>query len=93
MSRPYWTLDRVFSIIPEKRVAEIFRKGKTGTIDQTPGSDDMVRIRSHLEAISKARADIQAARIANLFEAKKVLTDKQKNLIKEKFPRLGMILE
>lgn len=57
------------------------------------GSDDMVRIRSHLEAISKARADIQAARIANLFEAKKVLTDKQKNLIKEKFPRLGMILE
>jgi len=57
------------------------------------GNDDMAPIRSHLEAISKAHADIQAARIANLFEAKKVLTDKQKNLIKEKFPRLGMILE
>jgi len=57
------------------------------------GSDDLGQIRTHLEAVSKARAGIQEARIANLFEARKVLTEKQKKLIKEKFPQLGMILE
>jgi Spy/CpxP family protein refolding chaperone len=57
------------------------------------GSDDLGQIRTHLETVSKARAGIQEARIANLFEARKVLTEKQKKLITEKFPRFGMILE
>jgi Spy/CpxP family protein refolding chaperone len=57
------------------------------------GSDDLGQIKSHLEGISRARTGIQEARIANLFEARKVLTEKQKKLIKEKFPPMGMIFE
>jgi Spy/CpxP family protein refolding chaperone len=57
------------------------------------GNDDLTQIRRHLTAISKAHADTQEARIANLFEARKVLTAEQKKLVKENHPRLGMILE
>jgi len=57
------------------------------------GNDDLGPIKTQLEAISRARMGIQEARIANLFETKKVLTEKQKKLIVEKFPRLGEILE
>lgn len=57
------------------------------------GNDDLAAIKSHLSAVSQARADIQAARIANLFDAKKVLTEKQKKAIKEEFPRLGEMLD
>ncbi len=57
------------------------------------GNDDLAAIKSHLAAVSQARADIQTARIANLFDAKKVLTEKQKKAIKEDFPRLGTLLD
>lgn len=57
------------------------------------GSDDMGQIKSHLEAIARARTGIQEARIANLLDTRKVLTEKQKKLIEEKFPRLEKILE
>ena len=57
------------------------------------GNDDLAAIKSHLAAVSQARADIQTARIANLFDAKKVLTEKQKKAIKEDFPRLGEMLD
>jgi len=57
------------------------------------GSDDLTLIKRHVNAVSKARADIQEARIVNLFEARKILTADQKKLVKEKHPRLGMILD
>jgi Spy/CpxP family protein refolding chaperone len=57
------------------------------------GNDDLAAIKSHLSAVSQARADVQTARIANLFDAKKVLTEKQKKAIKEDFPRLGEMLD
>lgn len=57
------------------------------------GSDDLAAVSRHLAAVSKARADIQEARIANLFEARKVLTEKQKQTMKEGYPRLGAFLD
>lgn len=57
------------------------------------GSDDLAAVKARLAAVSQARADLQAARIENLFAAKKVLTEKQKKMIKEDFPRLGDMLD
>lgn len=57
------------------------------------GSDDMTQIKRHLQAVSNARVGIQEARIAHLFAARGVLTDKQKEMVKEEFPRLGRILD
>jgi Spy/CpxP family protein refolding chaperone len=57
------------------------------------GNDDIAAFKVHIAAVSQARADIQTARIANLFEARKVLTEKQKKAIKEEFPRLGTLLD
>ncbi|UCG53378.1 MAG: Spy/CpxP family protein refolding chaperone [Candidatus Latescibacterota bacterium] len=70
----------------EKEQLEVHKKIRSG-------SDDLTQIKRHLSAIAKARADIQAAKIASLFEARKLLTDDQKKLIKEKHPRMGMILD
>jgi Spy/CpxP family protein refolding chaperone len=57
------------------------------------GSDDLTQIKRHLSAISKAKLSIQEARIENLFEARKVLTKEQKEMVKENHPRLGRILD
>ena len=57
------------------------------------GSDDLAQIKRHLGAVSKARAEIQEARIANFFEARRVLTAEQKKMVKDRFPRLGRILD
>jgi Spy/CpxP family protein refolding chaperone len=57
------------------------------------GTDDMTRIKRQLEAVSKARVGIEEARIAAFFEARDVLTDEQKKMVKDEFPRLGRILD
>jgi len=57
------------------------------------GSEDLTQIKRHLSAVEKSRVGIQEARIANLFNSRNILTDGQKTLIKEKHPRLGMILD
>jgi Spy/CpxP family protein refolding chaperone len=57
------------------------------------GSNDLSAVKAHLTAASQARAEMQAARIENLFESRKVLTEKQKKAIKEDFPRLGTLLD
>jgi Spy/CpxP family protein refolding chaperone len=56
-------------------------------------AEDMTQIKRHLSAIAKARTGMQEVRIENLFATKKVLTDEQKELIKKKHPRKGMILD
>jgi hypothetical protein len=50
-------------------------------------------ISQHLHAIAETRADIQAARIANMLEAKRLLTDEQKKMIEERFPRMKRALD
>jgi len=57
------------------------------------GTDDLAAVKVHLDAVSRARADVQTVRIENLFEARKILTEKQKKMIKEDFPRLGEMLD
>jgi Spy/CpxP family protein refolding chaperone len=57
------------------------------------GTNDLTQIKRHLNAIAKAQVEVKEARIANLFDARKVLTNEQKGLLKEKHPRLGMTLD
>jgi Spy/CpxP family protein refolding chaperone len=56
-------------------------------------AEDMTQIKRHLSAISNARTGIQEVKIANLFAARKILTDEQKKLVKEAHPRMGMIVD
>lgn len=56
-------------------------------------SEDMTQIKKHLSAISSANAGIQEVKIANLFAARKILTAEQKELVKERHPRMGMDLD
>jgi len=57
------------------------------------GSDDLAAVKLHLTAVSKARTGIQEARIENFFEAREVLTEKQKKTMKDAYPRLGTFLD
>jgi Spy/CpxP family protein refolding chaperone len=57
------------------------------------GSEDLTQIKRHWSAIAKAQVDIKEAQITNLFEARKLLTTEQKEMVKERHPRLGMILD
>jgi len=57
------------------------------------GSDDLTLIKRHLNAVAKARVDIQEARTVNFFESRKILTADQKKLVKQRYPRLGMMLD
>ena len=57
------------------------------------GGDDLAKIKRYLDSVSKARAGVQEARIANFFDARKILTDEQKKMVKDAFPRLGMMLD
>ena len=77
----YWTLAMLFSIIPEKRIAEIFRKGKVGVIDQTVGSDDMVRIGeagnradSLIDSYLRGHYDVPLVDGSELCESSSILT-------------------
>lgn len=56
-------------------------------------AEDMTQIKRHLSAISSAKVGIQEVKISNLFAARKILTDEQKKLVKEKHPRMGMNLD
>jgi Spy/CpxP family protein refolding chaperone len=56
-------------------------------------AEDMAQIKRHLSAIAKAKTGIQEVKIENLFSVRKVLTDEQKELIKKRHPRKGMILD
>jgi Spy/CpxP family protein refolding chaperone len=53
------------------------------------GSEDMGAIRSHLDAMAKNHVDMQELKISNWFETKKILTNKQKEKIKEALPWMG----
>jgi Spy/CpxP family protein refolding chaperone len=54
-------------------------------------SEDIAQFKKHFNAMSKLRVEVQEIRLMNRIEAKKVLTDEQKRLLKEKSPRRGMI--
>jgi Spy/CpxP family protein refolding chaperone len=56
-------------------------------------SEDLAQVKKQMGALSKARADMQEARITHLFEARKVLTAEQKKMVKEKFPRMGWSID
>lgn len=56
-------------------------------------SDDLAAFKKHLNVIAKTRADIEAARISHWIEAKKVLTDEQKEKMKNPKPMRRIIHE
>ncbi len=56
-------------------------------------AEDMTQIKRHLSAISSAKVGIQEVKISNMFAARKILTDEQKEIVKEKHPRMGMNLD
>ncbi len=57
------------------------------------GTEDMTRIRRQLNLVAKKRVDLQQARIAHWFEAKKVLSDEQREMIKTEHPRLDRLVD
>lgn len=56
-------------------------------------AEDMSQIKRHLSAIANAKVGIQEVKISNMFAAKKILTDEQKELVKKRHPRMGTILD
>ena len=52
-------------------------------------SDDMSAMKKNLETMSKIKVEIQALKLENWIAAKKVLTDEQKQKIKDQYPRFG----
>jgi Spy/CpxP family protein refolding chaperone len=56
-------------------------------------SDDLTAMKRHLNAAAKKRTDIQVLKLTNLIESKEVLSDDQKKIIKERFPRMGRVLD
>jgi Spy/CpxP family protein refolding chaperone len=57
------------------------------------GTEDMTRIRRQLNLVAKKRVDLQEARIAHWFDAKKVLSDEQREMIKAEHPRLDRLVQ
>jgi Spy/CpxP family protein refolding chaperone len=55
-------------------------------------SDDVAALKKHLDSLAKKRVSIQVLKLENWIDAKKVLTDEQKTLIRMSYPRLGMRL-
>ena len=55
-------------------------------------SDDLAAMKKHLDSMAKIRVNIQELRLKNWVDAKNVLTDKQKQSVKDQFPRFGMRL-
>ena len=53
-------------------------------------SNDLAQYKTHIDKIAKTRAQIEEARIANWIESRKVLTDKQKDLLNKQRPCLQM---
>jgi Spy/CpxP family protein refolding chaperone len=52
------------------------------------GTEDMRRIRRQLDLVAKKRADLQEARIAHWIASKNVLSEEQREMIKQEHPRL-----
>jgi len=57
------------------------------------GKDDLAALKRRLAAMEKTRTSLHELRLTNWIESKKVLSDAQKQTIKEKFPRLGSMLD
>jgi hypothetical protein len=56
-------------------------------------SDDLTTIRKHLNALAEKHVDVQELKLRNWIEVKKILTEDQKEKIRKKHPRMGMILD
>jgi Spy/CpxP family protein refolding chaperone len=54
--------------------------------------EDLSAMKKQMEANSQIRVNIQMLKLENWIDAKKVLTDDQKKLIKDRHPRMGMRL-
>jgi Spy/CpxP family protein refolding chaperone len=50
-------------------------------------SDDIAQFRKHFNAIAKIRVQIQETRLVNRIEARKALTEEQRQTLEEKGPR------
>jgi Spy/CpxP family protein refolding chaperone len=55
-------------------------------------AEDLTAMKKHLDSLAKIRVSIQVLKLEHWIDAKKVLTEDQKKLIKESYPRLGMRL-
>ena len=55
-------------------------------------SDDLTAMKKQLNAMSQIRVNIQELKLKNWIDAKNVLTDDQKQKVKDQFPRFGMKL-
>lgn len=53
-------------------------------------SDDLAALKKHLDSLAKKRVSIQELKLENWIEAKKILTEEQKTLIRKSHPRMGM---
>jgi Spy/CpxP family protein refolding chaperone len=56
------------------------------------GSDDISAVKKQLRSLSEKKLGIQEIKLENLFEAKKILTDDQKQKIRATHPRMGGML-
>jgi Spy/CpxP family protein refolding chaperone len=51
--------------------------------------DDLSAMKKQLDSMAKIKVDIQELKLKNWIDAKKVLTDAQKQKVKDQFPRFG----
>jgi len=54
--------------------------------------DNLSAMKKHLDSMAKIRVNIQELKLKNWIDAKNVLTDEQKQNVKDQFPRFGMKL-
>lgn len=54
--------------------------------------DNLSAMKKHLDSMAKTRVNIQELKLKNWIDAKNVLTDEQKQKVKDQFPRFGMKL-
>ncbi len=54
--------------------------------------DNLSAMKKHLDSMAKIRVNIQELKLKNWIDAKNVLTDEQKQKVKDQFPRFGMKL-
>lgn len=51
-------------------------------------AEDLSAMKKRLDSMAKIKVDIQELKLKNWIDARKVLTDEQKNQVKERYPRL-----
>jgi Spy/CpxP family protein refolding chaperone len=56
-------------------------------------SDDITTISKHLNTLAQKHVDVQELKLRNWIAVKTILTEEQKDLIKEKHPRMGGLLD